>query len=38
MDSSVTWIFIVSNVFCLEKQEFTKSRAVLVDFLKKYVT
>lgn len=35
MDGSVTWIFFVSNILCqLEKQEFTKSRAVLVDFFK----
>lgn len=35
MDSSVTWIFLVSNVLSqLEKPEFTKSRAVLVDFFK----
>lgn len=35
MDSLVTWIFLVSNVLCqLEKQQFTKSRAVLVIFFK----
>lgn len=38
MDSSVTWIFPVSNVLCqLGKQEFTKSRAVLVDFYREKI-